>query len=158
MPYPMGHISGSSILPLQLCLGVKLIIYSDFTVDLLFRSIEKYRITFLPTFPSFGRKLIEGDLCHKYDLSSLKGVNTGGAAFPANIALAIIDRYHVQFREGYGMTEYLFICRGTAVDQPYIPGSAGPVSPGTELKVVDLHTGATLGPNTDGELCVRGNK
>ncbi|CAG2181283.1 unnamed protein product, partial [Oppiella nova] len=36
MPYPMGHISGSSILPLQLCLGVKLIIYSDFTVDLLF--------------------------------------------------------------------------------------------------------------------------
>jgi len=37
-------------------------------------------------------------------------------------------------------------------------GSLGPISPGSEVKVVDLSTGAALGANTDGEICVRGNK
>ncbi|CAG2116161.1 unnamed protein product [Medioppia subpectinata] len=98
-PYPMGHISGTSIIPLQLCLGARLVIYPDFDVELLFRSIERYKINFLPTFPSFGRKLVEGDLCDKYDLSSLRIVNTGGSPLAASISLAIIDKYGVGFRE-----------------------------------------------------------
>ena len=60
------------------------------------------------------------------------------------------------------MTEYYLVTEifniGLARAQTYIPGSLGPISPGTEVKVVDLSTGATLGPNTDGEVCVRGNK
>ena len=56
------------------------------------------------------------------------------------------------------MTEYMLITRGTDINQPYIPGNLGPLSPGTELKVIDTDTGSTLGPNTDGELWVRGYK
>ena len=56
------------------------------------------------------------------------------------------------------MTEYLRVSKGTDVNDDYIPGNAGPVSPNTELKVVDLNSGESLGPNTDGEICIRGNK
>ncbi|CAG2174193.1 unnamed protein product, partial [Oppiella nova] len=148
---PLGHISGSQMIPSLLCLGVKQVIYSEFTVDLQFRSVERYGVTILIIYPSIGDKLIEGELCDKYDLSTLKVLLTGGGYFPAHIARAIIDKYHVSF------CEKIFNI-GLARAQTYIPGSLGPISPGTEVKVVDLSTGATLGPNTDGEVCVRGNK
>ncbi len=35
-------------------------------------------------------------------------------------------------------------------------GSVGVCAPNTECKVVDLQTGAPLGPNKEGEICVRG--
>ncbi|XP_054152787.1 uncharacterized protein LOC128951566 [Oppia nitens] len=157
-PYPFGHISGSAILPLQLCMGYPLVIYSQFDDHLLFQSVETYRITFLGTFPSFGRRLVDPDVFSRYDMSSLQIVNTGGAAFPGNIARDIIDKYNVIFREGYGMTEYLFITAGRNIADEFKSGNCGPVSPGTECKVADLATGQPLGPNSDGELCVRGLK
>ena len=56
---------------------------------------------------------------------------------------------------GYGMTEYPALARNREQGE-YIPGNCGQVSAGTEVKVVDLTTGESLGPNTDGEICVRG--
>ena len=35
-------------------------------------------------------------------------------------------------------------------------GSVGVPAPNTECKVIDLETGAALGPNQEGEVCVRG--
>jgi len=37
-------------------------------------------------------------------------------------------------------------------------GSVGVVSANTELKIVDLNSGKSLGPNIDGEICVSGPK
>ena len=57
------------------------------------------------------------------------------------------------------MTEY---CPITDLPNPeyseYIPGSVGYVSRMTELKVCDLNTGQSLGPDIEGEICVRGPK
>ncbi|XP_048006906.1 4-coumarate--CoA ligase 1-like isoform X1 [Leguminivora glycinivorella] len=36
------------------------------------------------------------------------------------------------------------------------PGSVGVVSPGTQVKIVDINTRAILGPNQQGEICVKG--
>jgi acyl-CoA synthetase (AMP-forming)/AMP-acid ligase II len=40
----------------------------------------------------------------------------------------------------------------------FIPGCVGRVSANTELKIVDIKTGKSLGPNEDGEICLRGPK
>ncbi len=40
----------------------------------------------------------------------------------------------------------------------FIPNNTGHVSRNTELKIVDLKTGQSLGPNIDGEIWVRGPK
>ena len=59
----------------------------------------------------------------------------------------------------YGMTEYgaLTICPD--MDSPnYIPGNLGRPAHNTEIKIIDVNTGQSLGPDMDGEICVRGPK
>ncbi|CAG2117093.1 unnamed protein product [Medioppia subpectinata] len=158
MPFPCGHISGTVMIPMQVLNGVHLILFAEFTEESLMRGIEKYKINVLPAFPSMGRRLIEGDLVGKYDISSLKGMSTGGAAFPGNIAKEIIKKYGIRFREAYGMTEFIWVTGGSDPNEEFIPGNAGNVAPGCEVKIVDSNTGESLGTNQDGEICVRGNK
>ncbi len=38
----------------------------------------------------------------------------------------------------------------------FIPGNVGVVSRNLELKIVDINTGESLGPNIDGEIYIRG--
>jgi acyl-CoA synthetase (AMP-forming)/AMP-acid ligase II len=59
-------------------------------------------------------------------------------------------------RLGYGLTETT--ATATAPDRvlDVAPGSVGRAMPGTELRVVDPHSGADLGPGDRGELWVRG--
>ncbi len=97
--FTFGEIAGSLFMPRWLCLGSIVIILEKFDEELYFQSVEKYRINVLPIFPSFGHKLIKGELADKYDLSSVKMMNTGAVAFPANVAEAIVKKYKVIFRE-----------------------------------------------------------
>jgi len=97
--YPFGHIGGSLYLPFLLYSGATAIVYGGYDEELILQSIEKYRINYLTIFSAFGRKLIEGDLSDRYDLSSIEIITTGGAAFPGNIAKAIMEKYNVIFRE-----------------------------------------------------------
>jgi long-subunit acyl-CoA synthetase (AMP-forming) len=56
------------------------------------------------------------------------------------------------------MTEFCWVTTGSNTSDEFIPGNAGTVAPGCELKIIDLTTGESLGPGRDGEICVRGNK
>jgi long-subunit acyl-CoA synthetase (AMP-forming) len=57
------------------------------------------------------------------------------------------------------MTEYLPISGSFCKDiNEYIPGNVGFISANTELKIIDLNGGQSLGPNIDGAICVRGPK
>jgi acyl-coenzyme A synthetase/AMP-(fatty) acid ligase len=100
MPFPVGHIGIQISLPSNIGSGATLIIYEKFDEELLLQSIEKYGVNSLPLFPAIGHKLIEGELADKYDLSSVKMMLTGGAAFPGNVAKEIVKKYGVIFREG----------------------------------------------------------
>ncbi|CAG2167079.1 unnamed protein product [Oppiella nova] len=59
MQYPCGHISGTVMIPMQVINGFRLVIFGEFSEELLMKSIEKYRINVLPAFPAFGRRLID---------------------------------------------------------------------------------------------------
>jgi 4-coumarate--CoA ligase len=55
------------------------------------------------------------------------------------------------------MTEIITIVESASLeDTEFIPGNVGHVSRITELKIVDINTGLSLGPNIDGEIWVRG--
>ncbi|CAG2107844.1 unnamed protein product [Medioppia subpectinata] len=156
--HPFGHISGTYLIPMQVLNGVHCILFAELTEQSLMRGIEKYNINVLAVFPEMARKLIDGDLVGKYDMSSLKCINTGGAGVPGNIAKEIIKKYGIWFKEGYGMTELTWVTDGSDLNDEFIPGNTGNVSPGCEVKVIDLNTGESVGPNQDGEICVRGEK
>ncbi|CAG2172186.1 unnamed protein product, partial [Oppiella nova] len=153
--FPMGHMSGSFHVSLIISSGGKIILFDDSNAEHIAKSIEKYGIQTLGIFPYTAKQLVDQGLLDKYDLSSLKAIMSGGAAFPPNCAQVFIDKYKLMFMEGYGMTEYVPLSGSMGVGE-YIPGNCGQVLPGTEAKVIDLTTGESLGPNTDGEICVRG--
>jgi 4-coumarate--CoA ligase len=55
------------------------------------------------------------------------------------------------------LTEFNNLVSSASIeDTDYIPGNVGHVSWLTELKIVDINTGLSLGPNIDGEIWVRG--
>jgi acyl-CoA synthetase (AMP-forming)/AMP-acid ligase II len=59
--------------------------------------------------------------------------------------------------QGYGMTEASPVTHAVRNDVEWTKvGSIGPVIPGTECQVVDITTGAALGPGADGEIWIRG--
>jgi acyl-CoA synthetase (AMP-forming)/AMP-acid ligase II len=97
--YPFGHISGTLFTPMWISRGTTVIVHNKADEETILASIEKYKVTLLPLFQSFGYKLIEGPLVNRYDLSSVKIMVHGGTYFPGNIAKAIIDKYKVRFIE-----------------------------------------------------------
>lgn len=64
--------------------------------------------------------------------------------------------------QGYGMTEagpVLAMCLAFAKEPyPVKSGSCGTVVRNAELKIVDPETGALLGRNKPGEICIRGEQ
>jgi acyl-CoA synthetase (AMP-forming)/AMP-acid ligase II len=44
----------------------------------------------------------------------------------------------------------------SSADGKFVSGCVGSVSALTEIKIIDLNTGKSLGPNLDGEICLRG--
>jgi acyl-coenzyme A synthetase/AMP-(fatty) acid ligase len=98
--YPLGHVSGSLSLLGWISLGATIVLSGEHNEDFILKSIEKYRIIYLPLFPNFVRKLIEGEFVDKYDLSSVKEMSTSGAPVPEYVVGEIFNKYKVQFREG----------------------------------------------------------
>lgn len=56
---------------------------------------------------------------------------------------------------GFGMTESSPVSHIQPEENAVLGGCGHPI-PNTIAKIVDLETGAALGPNQDGELCVSG--
>merc|ERR1719334_2960334 len=52
------------------------------------------------------------------------------------------------------MTELCAI--GTCTQGDLVYGSCGNIVPNTHLKIVDLDSGSALGPNSRGEVCIKG--
>jgi acyl-coenzyme A synthetase/AMP-(fatty) acid ligase len=97
--FSLASIVGSLFLPRWLCTGATVVLLEKFDEEIYFQSFEKYKINVLPVFPTFGHKLIKGELANKLNLSSVKMMNSGAAAFPANVSEAILKKYNLIFHE-----------------------------------------------------------
>jgi acyl-CoA synthetase (AMP-forming)/AMP-acid ligase II len=92
-----------------------------------------------------------------YDLSKLKTIFSGAAPLGAGLTRACMQRLDCDIRQGYGMTETSPVTHSTPLNSSQVKlGSVGVPAPNTECKVIDLETGAVLGPDKEGEICVRG--
>jgi acyl-CoA synthetase (AMP-forming)/AMP-acid ligase II len=87
----------------------------------------------------------------------LRSVLSGAAPLGADAAKLCQDRISCRVVQGYGLTEASPCTHLTSDDDRSVPqGSVGKALPGTECRVVDVVTGADLGPGDDGELLIRG--
>merc|ERR1712012_455236 len=91
-------------------------------------------------------------------LSSVKVVTGGAAPFgPALIEMFMkkVEPNVIEFREGFGMTESS-PCTQLQPGKDAVLGGCGNCVPNTIAKLVDIETGALVGPGEQGELCVSG--
>jgi long-chain acyl-CoA synthetase len=82
-------------------------------------------------------------------------IGSGGSALPARVARKLSEHFDVPVFQGYGLAETSPLTHSEGPEQP-APGSVGHPVPGTECRIVDLDSGAPLGPDGVGEVQVRG--
>jgi len=80
---------------------------------------------------------------------------TGAAPLGKETVEAVNKRLNVDVKLGWGMSELSPF--GTLIDDSnQRNGSVGPLVPSTSGKIIDAESGKSLGPNEEGELCIKG--
>ena len=155
---PFFHIYGMTLL---LCLalynGVTLLSMPRFELEQFLQLVQDHRVTMLSIVPPIVLALANHPIVDNYDLSCVRLITCGAAPLGADLERACAKRLDCGVIQGYGLTEVAGACHIRALGGDLdLPGSVGPVLRNTESKVIDVETGAELGPNETGEVLVRG--
>jgi acyl-CoA synthetase (AMP-forming)/AMP-acid ligase II len=155
---PLFHIYGLVVvLNMGLHLGATIVMMPRFDLEQFLSLIQEYRVTLSHIVPPIVLKLAKDPIIDNYDLSSLKTIFSGAAPLGADLSRQCIQRIGCGVRQGYGMTETSPVTHSSPADPKKMKlGSVGTPAPNTECKLVDPATGSELGPNQEGEVCVRG--
>jgi len=155
---PLFHIYGLVVvLNMGLHMGATVVTMPRFDLEQFLSMIQKYRVTLSHIVPPIVLKLAKDPIVDNYDFSSLKVIFSGAAPLGAELTRECIERIGCSIRQGYGMTETSPVTHSSPADASKAKlGSIGPPAPNTEVKIVDPATGAELGVNEEGEVCVRG--
>ncbi|MBN1636992.1 MAG: AMP-binding protein [Deltaproteobacteria bacterium] len=89
------------------------------------------------------------------DYQKMKCLIAGGSALDIEIYNAFKDRFGMDIRQGYGITEASPVCAVNWGDFPIKPESIGHTVPEVEAKIVD-ENGKVLKPGVEGELLFKG--
>ena len=120
------------------------ICFSEPTADALLEAVERRRATRLYGLPLVFNRMLETDT-GRFDLSSLKKLDTGTSATPIELVRAIKERFPApELGIYYGSTEVGLAACLVDADVLHKPGSVGPAAPSVDLRLAD-----------DGEICVR---
>jgi len=155
---PFFHIYGMTvIMNLALHVGATVVTMPRFDLEQCLQLLERYHVTFANVVPPMVLAFAKNPLVDKYDLSRLRTVFSGAAPLKEDLAEAARARLGCSVVQGYGLTETSPVTHATRAGGDRISlASIGPPLPNTEVKVVDVVSHAELGPNEEGEICVRG--
>jgi acyl-CoA synthetase (AMP-forming)/AMP-acid ligase II len=155
---PFFHIYGLVvIMKSTLAQGGTLVTMPRFDLTEFLGFIQKYRATVLPIVPPIVLALVKHPAVARFDLSSVRMVFSGAAPLGEDIARQLSKKLGCPVVQGYGMTEASPVTHLSPTrNAPSKPGSIGKVVPNTEVRVVDVVTGADLSTRQEGELLIRG--
>ncbi|KAL6873385.1 hypothetical protein ACP4OV_013467 [Aristida adscensionis] len=161
---PLFHIySLNSVLLAGLRAGCAIVTMRKFELGALVELVRAHGVTVAPFVPPIVVEIAKSPRVTADDLATIRMVMSGAApmgkdlqdAFMAKIPNAVLG-------QGYGMTEagpVLAMCLAFAKEPFEVKsGSCGTVVRNAELKIVDPDTGASLGRNQRGEICIRGEQ
>ncbi len=154
---PFFHIYGLVvIMNLGLRVGATVVTMPRFEMEPFLEAIQKYRVNVANVVPPIVLGVAKHPAVAKYDLSPLRTIFSGAAPLGEPLARAAAERIGCQVLQGYGLTETSPVTHAATSLRTSKPGSVGRPIPSTECKIVDLATGDTVGPDREGEICVRG--
>ena len=140
--------------------GGRCILIPRFTAKSYAKQIVKYHCNFIAGVPTLYEALLRLPSMENADLSSLKGVFSGGDSLSIELKKKF-DKFlydHkavVQVREGYGTTETVTACCLTPT-HIYKEGSIGLPFPDTYIKIVKPGTDEELPYGQEGEILLAG--
>ncbi len=153
---PLFHAFGAVVNMLgPIRLGAAIVLLDRFTMDAVFSTIEKEKVTYIAAVPRLFLSMVMHAGAEKYDVSSLDFCITGGSAMPPEFIPQFEQKFNVILREGYGLTEASPVCSVGRRDMKHKPGSIGTVIPGVKAKVLDDRD-EEAPQGAIGELVVRG--
>lgn len=140
--------------------GGHCVLIPRFTAKSYAKQITKYRCNFIAGVPTLYEALLRLPSMDNADLSSLKGVFSGGDSLSVELKKKL-DKFlydHnavVQVREGYGTTETVNAC---CLTPPHMfkEGSIGLPFPDTYIKIVEPDTDRELPYGEEGEILIAG--
>lgn len=158
---PLFHGFGLGVcIHTMLSQGGRCILIPRFTAKSYAKQITKYKCNFIAGVPTLYEALLRLDSMEKADLSSLKGVFSGGDSLSVELKKKF-DKFlydHkavIQVREGYGTTETVTAC---CLTPPHMfkVGSIGVPFPDTYIKIVEPGTDKELPYGEEGEILLAG--
>src|SRR2546428_2901295 len=123
----------------------------------MFRLIEKHRVTHIKVVPALLIRLINDPSIGKYDLSSVKIIQSGGQRMQPEVRLKTHEMIPSSFvQENFGMSEgMLFFVRLDDPQEVKLETCGRPICVDDEVRLVD-DEGREVAPGEVGELTCRG--
>jgi acyl-CoA synthetase (AMP-forming)/AMP-acid ligase II len=154
---PFFHIYGLIvIMNLALHVGATVVIMQRFDLEKCLQVMQQYRVTFANVVPPIVLAFAKSPLVGQYDLACLRTLFSGAAPLKESLAEAVRARLGCEVLQGYGLTETSPVTHSARAGGRTSSASVGPPILNTEVKIVDIVSHAELGPNQEGEICVRG--
>lgn len=140
--------------------GGRCILVPRFTAETYAKDIVKHKCNFIAGVPTLFEALLRQPSMDGADLSSLKGVFSGGDSLSVELKKkldAFLEAHNckIKVREGYGTTECVTASCLTPA-RLYKEGSIGQPFPDTYYKIVDVGTNIELPYGEEGEICISG--
>lgn len=158
---PIFHGFGLGVcIHTMLSQGGRCILVPRFTAKSYAKLIIKYKCNFIAGVPTLYEALLRLPTMEGKDLSSLKGVFSGGDSLSVELKKKL-DRFlydhnsTIQVREGYGTTETVTACCLTP-PKMFKEGSIGIAFPDTYIKIVRPGTDEELPYGQEGEILLAG--
>jgi len=137
--------------------GGKVVLSPTTRPEEMFKLIEKHRVTHIKVVPALLIRLINDASISRYDLSSIKIIQSGGQRMQPEVRLKthqLIPSCFVQ--ENFGMSEgMLFFVRLDDPQEAKLETCGRPISPDDEVRLVD-DQGREVARGEVGELTCRG--
>ncbi|KKY26440.1 hypothetical protein UCRPC4_g01459 [Phaeomoniella chlamydospora] len=103
---PFYHIYGlTTLIHYPVHVGFTSVVMPKFDLNQFCATIQKHKITFSMIVPPIVLALAKHPDVDKYDLSSLKMLNSGAAPLSAELQQAVWDRLKIPVKQGYGLSE-----------------------------------------------------
>lgn len=136
--------------------GVELVVMARFDLERFCQLVQSLKITFAYVAPPVLVALAKAPIVSKYDLSSLRMLNSGAAPLTRELVEQLQKRIHLPVKQGYGLSE----TSPTTHIQPWEDwdktiGSVGKLHQNMTAKFLDAE-GNELPIGETGELCMKG--
>jgi acyl-CoA synthetase (AMP-forming)/AMP-acid ligase II len=154
---PFFHIYGMLvILNYGLSRGATVITMPRFDMEQFLGILQNHQVTFAHLVPPIVLGLAKHPAVDDYEFPKLRGIFSGAASLGEGVSAEAEQRLGCVVIQGYGLTETSPVTHVS----PDRPGaikrtSIGQCLPNTEVKIVDIASGAEMGPNLERELLIK---